>query len=132
MKKIGHRRRALIIILALVITAALGLVVIFLVMNQKQPVKYWGMTLNGRPYELCLQTDGTFDFIDMASSTLQFHNEEDRYRWSDDMLVLEFTDSEKVWYLRREGDSLVFEESLSGLVESDPRLKGVVFEKVTY
>ena len=128
--KAKKRQYTLIIIFILVMVVILGLVIIAGKTNQKEQL-YYGETINRHPYHLYLLRDGTFDFVDPASSRLSFHNEGDRYQWNDGMLVLTFADSDKVWYLRQEGDTLVFDGDMSVLEGDDPRLKGVVFEKIT-
>lgn len=129
MKK--KRKRNISIGVFLLATAViLSLLVIFAMRNPKEQV-YYGVTRNGHPYHIYLLKDGTFDFVDPISSILTFHNEEDRYQWNDGMLMLQYADPEKVWYLRQEGETLVFEGEMSVLKDGDPRLNGVVFEKIT-
>ncbi len=120
----------MISVFLLAMAVILSLLVIFAMRNQKEQV-YYGVTRNGHPYHIYLLKDGTFDFLDMTSSRLSFHNEGDRYQWNDGMLELNFADPDKVWYLRREGKTLVFEGDMSVLKDGDPRLNGVVFEKIT-
>lgn len=129
MKK-KRKRNILIGVFPLAMAVILSLLVIFAMRNPKEQV-YYGATGNGHPYHIYLLKDGTFDFVDPISSILTFHNEEDRYRWNDGMLVLQYADPDKVWYLRQEGETLVFEGDMSVLKEGDPRLNGVVFEKMT-
>lgn len=129
--KTKKRQYTLIIIFILVMVVILGLVIVVRKTSQKEQIYYGVTTINKRPYYIYLCRDGTFDFVDLASSKITFHNEEDRYQWNDGMLVLKFADSDKVWYLRQEGDTLVFDGDMSVLEGDDPRLKGVVFEKIT-
>lgn len=127
--KTKKRRYDLIIITILVMVIILGVVIAAGKTNPKEQT-YFGVTGNGRPCELRLLRDGTFDFCDVASSKISFHNEGDLYQWNDGMLVLKFAGSDKVWYLCREGETLVFEGDMSVLEEGDPKLNGVVFEKM--
>lgn len=129
MKK-SQRKNIWIGIFLIAIFIILGITTV-LITNNKKDQLYCGETINKRPYYIYLRRDGTFDFVDPASSRLSFHNEEDRYQWNDGMLVLKFADSDKVWYLRQDGDTLVFDGDMSVLGRDDPRLKGVVFEKIT-
>lgn len=126
--RIIKNKNAILGTLSLAIVIMLSFFVAFATKNPKKQV-YSGVTRDGHPYHLCLLRDGSFDFWDLTSSRLSIHKERDRYQWNDGMLVLTFADSDKVWYLRQEGDSLVFDGSLSVLEEGDPRLDKVVFEK---
>lgn len=129
MKK-SQQKNILIGIFLFAIFAISGIAATLITNNKKEEL-YCGETINKHPYYIYLWRDGTFDFIDHTSSKITFHNEEDRYQWNDGMLVLKFADSDKVWYLRQEGDTLVFDGDMSVLEGDDPRLKGVVFEKIT-
>lgn len=84
-------------------------------------------------YSLTLNRDGTFDFCNMYSSYRGPEEAGNIFRWSEDMLVLEFGDSDKVWYLQQQDGrwQLIFREDLSVLEQDDPLLAGVVFEKIS-
>ena len=126
----NQKRNILIGVFLLAMAVILSLFVIFALRNLKEQI-YYGATGNGHPYHIYLLKDGTFDFVDPISSILTFHNEEDCYQWNDGMLVLQYADPDKVWYLRQEGETLVFEGDMSVLKEGDPGLNGVIFEKIT-
>ncbi|MDE5892883.1 MAG: hypothetical protein K2H45_08180 [Acetatifactor sp.] len=128
---IMQRKNVLMGVFLLAMAFILSLLVAFTMRNQKEQIYYGVTTINKRPYYIYLWRDGTFDFVDLASSKITYHNEEDRYQWNDGMLMLKFADSDKVWYLRQEGDTLVFDGDMSVLERDDPKLKGVVFEKIT-
>lgn len=84
-------------------------------------------------YSLTLNRDGTFNFCNMCSSYREPEEEGNLFYWSEDMLVLEFGDSDKVWYLQQQNGrwEMIFREDLSILDQDDPSLGGVVFEKIS-
>lgn len=88
-------------------------------------------TVDGRQYTLTLDRRKRFWLYDMASSLAIIDNDDNWFYWEDDMLVLKFGDSDKVWYFQREpGWDVKFREDLSILEEGDPLPDGTVFERI--
>lgn len=75
----------------------------------------------GDGYMMYLNGDGTFSFGWLPSSyaVSADPNAPNLYRWDGDMLVLEYGNSDRVLYFRKEGDTLVFQIEQSVLPE-DP------------
>ena len=88
--------------------------------------------MDGRQYTLTLDRRKKFWLYDMASSLAIIDNNDNWFYWEDDMLVLKFGDSDKVWYFQREPgwDIVKFREDLSTLEEGDPLPDGTVFERI--
>ncbi len=90
--------------------------------------------VKGVPYLLNLGRDGVFGFDSGISSVLKLYNAEDRFYWTDEMLVLDFGASDTVWYLQmQDGDrwNLIFREDLSTHPEGGALQDGTVFEKIS-
>lgn len=103
-----------------------------LTLEEESKYGHYRATVKGVPYLLNLDWDGTFDFVNEISSIMQLDNTEDRFHWTDDMLVLEFGDSDKVWYFQMQNGgrwNLSFRGDLSTPSEGGPLPDGTVFEK---
>lgn len=128
-----HRKRTGIIRILLLAAAAVLVLTVVLVMKtnrQEQDTRYFWFS--GREsYGLCLYGDGTFGLGELASSTLTPVDKQNRYYWSDGMLVLDFADSDRKLYFETAGEALVYRESVSAALEEDPITDGAVFEKIT-
>lgn len=115
---------AVLIILMLVAAGA----VIYQVRKADKPAAYMGdgymMNLNG---------DGTFSFGWLPSSYAVpvDPNAPNLYRWDGDILVLEYRNSDRVLYFRKEGDTLVFQIEQSVLPEDPYHSLGKLSDGIT-
>lgn len=88
--------------------------------------------IEGHYYVLELCRNKSFKFFDALSSGPKRENENDYFYWEDDMLVLKFGDSDRVWCFQKEfGWDVTFRADLSTVPESDSLPDGTVFEKTS-
>lgn len=128
-----HRKRTGIIRIILLAAAAVFILTVVFAMKtrrQEQDTRYFWFS-DRESYGLSLYGDGTFGLGDLSSSTLTPVDKQNRYYWSDGMLVLDFADSDRKLYFETAGDDLVYRESVSVPLEEDPITDGAVFEKIT-
>lgn len=87
----------------------------------------------GDDYMMHLNGDGTFSFGWLPSSFAGVvdPNAPNLYRWDGDMLVLEYGNSDRVLYFRKEGDSLVFQREQSVLPEDSHYSLGKLSDGIT-
>lgn len=87
----------------------------------------------GDDYMMYLNGDGTFSFGWLPSSFAEFvdPNAPNLYRWDGDMLVLEYGNSDRVLYFRKEGDTLVFQREQSVLPEDSHYSLGKLSDGIT-
>lgn len=88
--------------------------------------------VDGKTYTLTLNRNKIFDLSDDAHSTRIIGGEKDWYYWEDDMLILRFRDTARLWYFQQEenGWNITFRADLSTLLPGDPLPDGAVFEKI--
>lgn len=115
---------AILIILMLVVAGA----VIYKVREADKCAAYMGDN-----YMMYLNRDGTFSFGWLPSSYAGVvdPNAPNLYRWDGDMLVLEYGNSDRVLYFRKEGDSLVFQREQSVLPEEPYHSLGKLSDGIT-
>ena len=81
-------------------------------------------------YMIRLHRDRTFSLWNNMSSFLQIDDgEDDFYRWSDGMLILEFSNSDGTLCFRKEDERLVFQRDLSVFPEGIHMLDRMIFNK---
>ncbi|MDE5588144.1 MAG: hypothetical protein K2J60_03265 [Acetatifactor sp.] len=87
----------------------------------------------GDGYMMYLNGDGTFSFGWLPSSYAGFAdpNAPNLYRWDGDMLMLEYGNSDRVLYFRKEGDTLVFQREQSVLPEDPHYSLGKLSDGIT-
>lgn len=115
---------AVLIILMLVLAGA----VIYKVREADKCAAYMGDN-----YMMYLNRDGTFSFGWLPSSFAGIvdPNAPNLYRWDGDMLVLEYTNSDRVLYFRMEEDTLVFQREQSVLPEDPHYSLGKLSDGIT-
>lgn len=123
------KRTGIIILLAAAAVLVLIATFVMKARRQEQDTRYFWFS-DRESYGLCLCADGTFGLGDLSSSILTPVDKQNRYYWSDGMLVLDFADSDRKLCFEPAGEDLAYRESLSVPQEDDPITDGAVFEKI--
>lgn len=124
--KLQFNKIIAVTLIALLLVAA-G-VVIYQVRKADKYAEYMG---DG--YMMHLNGDGTFSFGWLPSSYAEVvdPNAPNLYRWDGDMLVLEYGNSDRMLYFRKEGDTLVFQREQSVLPEDSRYSLGKLSDGIT-
>lgn len=124
----GKRRVWVISVVLVAITVSILLTVIFF--TARKDALYHSMD-DGKGCLLWLGKNGTFGFVQNIDGRMKIFNERDTYHWSEGMLILEFADTDRTWFFRKDEDRLIFQEDLSSMLESDTLKDGMVFIKIS-
>ena len=124
--KLQFNKIIAIVLIALILVAAGA--VIYRVQKADKYAAYLG-----DDYMMHLNGDGTFSFGWLPSSFAEIvdPNAPNLYRWDGDMLVLEYGNSDRVLYFRKEGDTLVFQRERSVLPEDSQHSLGKLSDGIT-